>query len=120
MALFFSKLMLNVSFCVYAVLELKKFCYSGTFKHYFRNARTLLNIHDGAEAPFRGILRKRCSENMQEIYRRTPMLKCNFNKLSLCYGCSPVYFLHIFRTSFYKNTSGELLLTELFCEKVNG
>ena len=25
-------------------------------------------------------LRKRCSENMQQIYRRTPMLKCDFNK----------------------------------------
>ena len=25
----------------------------------------------------RGVPRKRCSENMQQIYRRTPMLKCN-------------------------------------------
>ena len=30
--------------------------------------------------PFRGVLRKRCSENMQQIYRRTPMPKCDFNK----------------------------------------
>ena len=28
--------------------------------------------------PYRSILRKRCSENMQQIYRRTPMPKCNF------------------------------------------
>ena len=27
-----------------------------------------------------GVLIKRCSENMQRIYRRTPMPKCNFNK----------------------------------------
>ena len=27
-----------------------------------------------------GVLIKRCSENMQQIYRRTPMPKCNFNK----------------------------------------
>ena len=31
--------------------------------------------------PFRGVLEKRCSENMQQIYRRTPMPKCDFNKV---------------------------------------
>ena len=30
----------------------------------------------------RGIPRKRCSENMQQIYRRTPMPQCNFNKIA--------------------------------------
>ena len=25
---------------------------------------------------------KRCSENMQQIYRRTPVPKCDFNKVS--------------------------------------
>ena len=33
--------------------------------------------------PPRGVLRKRCSENMQQIYRRTPMPKCDFNKAAL-------------------------------------
>ena len=32
--------------------------------------------------PFRGVFIKRCSENMQQIYRRTPMLKCDFNKVT--------------------------------------
>ena len=32
--------------------------------------------------PFRGVLRKSSSEDMQEIYRRTPMPKCDFNKNS--------------------------------------
>ena len=32
--------------------------------------------------PPRGIPRKRCSEDMQQIYRRTPMLKCDFNKVA--------------------------------------
>ena len=27
--------------------------------------------------PFRGVLRKRCSENMQQIYKKTPMPKCD-------------------------------------------
>ena len=33
--------------------------------------------------PPRGVLRKRCSENMQQIYRRTPMPKCDFNKVAI-------------------------------------
>ena len=33
--------------------------------------------------PFRGVLEKRCSENMQQIYRRTPMPKYDFNKVAL-------------------------------------
>ena len=59
---------------------------------------------------------KRFSENMQQTYRRTFMPKCDFNRvaLQLCnfietalrHGCSPINLLHIFRTSFTKNTSG--------------
>ena len=33
----------------------------------------------------RSVLRKRCSENMYQIYRRTPMPKCDFNKVA-CNG----------------------------------
>ena len=62
--------------------------------------------------PSKGVLRKRCSENIQQIYRRTPMSKCDFNKFALQFalGCFPVNLLHIFRTPFLKNTSGRLLL----------
>ena len=34
----------------------------------------------------RGVLRKRYSENMQQIYRRTPTSKCEFNKLHFGMG----------------------------------
>ena len=63
---------------------------------------------------------------MQQIYRRTPIPKCNFNnpcrsaisiklhcsfiEITLRHGCSPLNLLHIFRTSFDRNTSGRLLL----------
>ena len=30
----------------------------------------------------RGVHWKMCSKNMQQIYRRTPMTKCNFNKVA--------------------------------------
>ena len=33
--------------------------------------------------PSRGVLKKRCSKNMRQIYRRTPMPKCDFNKVAL-------------------------------------
>ena len=33
--------------------------------------------------PSRGILRRRHSENMQQIYMRTPIPKCDFNKVAL-------------------------------------
>ena len=46
----------------------------------------------------RGVLKKMCSENMQKIYWRTPMPKCNFNKAAkqyslkfstVCFVCIP-------------------------------
>ena len=69
--------------------------------------------------PSRDVLMKRCSENMEKIYRRTSIPKCDFNKVALLcnfieialwYVCSPVNLLHIFRIPFPKNTFGRLLL----------
>ena len=77
---------------------------------------------------FRGVLSKKCSENMLQIYRRTLMSMCDFNKVSkqlywieitLWHGRSPVNFLHIFRTPFSKNTSGGLLLDSLTTFSLN-
>ena len=34
------------------------------------------NINKNLKQPSRGVLKKRCSENMQQIYKRTPMPKC--------------------------------------------
>ena len=57
------------------------------------------------------------SEILQQIYRRTPMSKCDFNKIAkqhcnckeikLRHGCSPANLLCIFSTPF---TFGRLLL----------
>ena len=57
--------------------------------------------------PFRVVFRKRYFENMQQIYRRTSMPKCDF---TLRHGCFPVTLLLIFRTPFSKNNPGWLLL----------
>ena len=55
--------------------------------------------------------------NIYQIYKRTTMSKCGFNKVArqlywnhTSAGCSPVNLLHIFKTLFPKNTSGGLLL----------
>ena len=40
-------------------------------------------------------------------------LLCKFTEIALWHECSPVNLLHIFRTSFAKNTSGRLLLEGL-------
>ena len=81
--------------------------------------------------PPRRVLSKRCSENMQQIYKRTAIPKCDFNKdfkitlrhscssvnlqslfidITLWHGCSPVNLLHIFRTAFTKNTSASVYI----------
>ena len=70
----------------------------------------------------RGAFRKRCSKNMQQIYRRTSMLMCDFSKvaknifieITFRYKCSPVNVLHIFRTSFLRTPlEGCFCLTNL-------
>ena len=53
---------------------------------------------------------------MQKIYRRTPKPKWDLNKVSLqieitfWQECPPINLLHIFGTTFTKNTSEQLLL----------
>ena len=49
--------------------------------------------------PSGGVFIKRCSEIMQQIYRRTPMPKCDFNKVASAWVFSSkfaVYFQNTF------------------------
>ena len=68
----------------------------------------------------RGCLKKRCSENMQQIYRRTHLPKNDSNKvvLQLHQNCTSTWifsckFAAYFRTPFPKNTFGWLFLNTL-------
>ena len=71
----------------------------------------------------KGVL-KICSRFTGEHPRRSVIsikllclnLLCNFIEITLRHGCSPVNLLHIFRTSFTKNTSGLLLLNQIKSE----
>ena len=48
-----------------------------------KQARYLkFRITDIQRQPVRDICWKRCSDNMQQIYRRAPTPKCNFNKVA--------------------------------------
>ena len=58
----------------------------------FRRHTNLLNELGGLnkksdkydqKQPSKCVLRKRCSENMQQVYRRTLMPKCDCNKVAL-------------------------------------
>ena len=78
-------------------------CYS-----LYSGEQTVISLRQ--KQPPRGVPWKRCSENMQQIYRRTPMLDSNFIEIALRHGCSPVNLLHIFKIPFPKKTTGRLHL----------
>ena len=85
---------------------------------------SLIGITDilfNQKLPPKGVPRKRRSEIMQQVYRITPMPKCNFNKAvkqlysnRTSHWCSAVNLLHIFRAPFLKNTSKRLLLPNIW------
>ena len=66
--------------------------------------RGFLKIFTSQKQPSRGVLKKRCSENMQS----------NFIEIAHRHVCSPVNLLHNFRTPFPKITSEGLLLTSRY------
>ena len=76
-------------------------------------------INEVQKQPSRGVISKnKCSVNMQQTYRRTPIPKCvisiklqsNYIEITLRYRCFPVNLLYIFRTPFIKSICGRLLL----------
>ena len=69
--------------------------------------------------PSKGVLSKRRSENMQQIYREhscrsvtSTKFQSNFIDITFRRGCIHVNLLRMFRTPFTKNTSERLLLNE--------
>ena len=67
--------------------------------------------------PFTVVLKRRCSENIRQIYKRTHSCRSvisvkflHFIEITLRHGRSTVNLLHVRRVSFTKITSGWLLL----------
>ena len=96
------------------LLSIRKRIREGRRKYFFlQNKLQQLHNIPIQKQPSRGVLRKKSSENMQQIYRRTPMLLCNSIEITLRDVCSSLTLLHIFRTPFYKKTYRGLLLCNM-------
>ena len=52
----------------------------------------------------RGAPRKRCSENMQQIYRRTPIMKCDFKTLQLYWNHTSAWVFSCKFAAYFQNT----------------
>ena len=83
------------------------------------NVSYTLNLRPASRNPQKqppiDVLKKRCSENVQQIYRGTPMPKCDFKQLYSNHISAWVFsckFAAIFRTPFPRNTSGWLAASE--------
>ena len=63
-----------------------------TFPAFFPNKKRF------QKQPSRTVLKNSCSENLQQIYRKTTMPKCDFDKNAkqLRHGGVPVNLLHVF------------------------
>ena len=94
-------------------LDNRSFCRCN-FLCYFISKLLLKDISKTDQIqPSKGVLTKKCSENMQQIYKRTSMPKCDFNKffkknlgrsfltktffINKEFRCFPGNFLKIFR-----------------------
>ena len=56
--------------------------YDRDIRHERVKLQNIMIFFSTQKQPSRGVFIKRCSENMQQIYRRTPTPKCDFNKVA--------------------------------------
>ena len=68
--------------------------------------RYALKKEEGQKQSSRGVPRKRCSENMQQIYWRTPMQKSDFNKVAkqLYWNHTSPWVLSCKFAAYFQNT----------------
>ena len=62
--------------------------------------------------PSQGVRKKRCSENMQQIYKRTPILKSHFGMGVLLQICS-IHSQHLFLRNFLRPEIWDLVPNEI-------
>ena len=92
-----SKFFLN-GFCNFSVELLRR----TTANIYLWNKVHLSSKKSNQKQPSIDVLRKRCSEKMQQIYMRTPKLTCGFNKVALqrFWNCTLYKFTAYFQNTF--------------------
>ena len=64
----------------------------------------LLFYRNLQKQPPRGVLTKRCSENMQQVYRRTPLPKCDFIEITHFYWFL-IFYWFFFPRFYWNHTS---------------
>ena len=67
----------------YPIVLIKRVLIRQDFVFPLINHAVITNITDPPKQASRGVPRKRFSGNMHQIYRRTPMPKCDFSKVTL-------------------------------------
>ena len=67
-------------------------------------------FHENQKQPSGGVPRERCLKICSKFTGEHPCWSAISIEIALRHGCSPINCLHIFRTTFLKNTSGRLLL----------
>ena len=74
----------------------------------------------GQKQPPRGFLKKRCFENMQQIYNRTPMPKYDFNKVSkqLYWNHTSAWVFSCNFAAYFQNTFSKQRLWVAASERV--
>ena len=68
--------------------------------------------------PSRGVLRKRSSGNMHQIYRRTPVPNCDFNKVALLSCKFAVYFQNTFSKKHLWTAASDSVKTRIWSKSV--
>ena len=100
----------SYSFICYSGLHLVMKCWSSPWYSQFKSSHPEVFLG-------KGVL-EICSKFTGELLCRNVILRkllCNFIKITLWHGWSPVYLLYIFRTPFTKKTSRRLLLSVVSC-----
>ena len=68
--------------------------------------------------PSRGVLRKRRSGNMHQIYRRTPLPNCDFNKVALPSCKFAAYFPNTFSKEYLCTSASDYVKTGIWSKSV--
>ena len=68
--------------------------------------------------PFRGVLRKRRSGNMHQIYRRTPLPNCDFNKVALPSCKFAAHFPNTFSKEYLRTSASDFVKTGIWSKSV--
>ena len=95
--------------------NLKIFCLQENI--YFKIYFVLLKI---LYVRSKGVFKKKFFENTQQIYRRTPRPKCDFNKvaLQLYWNFTSAWVFSYKFAAYFQNTSGRLLLWDVCYSKI--